>query len=93
MRKPEENLTWKTPGKLQVFPELKPAREHAARALCKLEGLEQNIPMDGKPMWVSFLPEVGAVLRAALRPECWKALADAPEHLGAEQLQKPLNDL
>ena len=73
------------------MPKLKPIRERSARALCKLQGFEPNITMDGKPMWVSFLPEVDAVLRAALRPECWEALTDAPEHLGAEQLQKPLN--
>jgi len=75
------------------MPKLKPIRERAARALCKLEGLEPNITMEGAPMWRSFLPEVDAVLKAALRPECWEALTDAPEHLGAEQLQKPLNGI
>jgi hypothetical protein len=49
--------------------------------------------MEGAPMWCSFLPEVDAVLRAALKPECWEALKDAPDELDAEHLQKPLNTL
>ena len=75
------------------MPKVKPVRERAARALCKLEGLEPNITMEGAPMWCSFLPEVDAVLRAALKPECWDALKDAPDELEAEHLQKPLNTL
>ncbi|MGR3622434.1 hypothetical protein [Pseudophaeobacter sp.] len=72
---------------------LKPIRERAARALCKLEGLEPDITMEGAPMWRSFLPEVDAVLTAALRPECWDALRDASDGLEAEHLQRPLNKL
>lgn len=75
------------------MPKLKPIRERAARALCKLEGLEPNITMEGAPMWRSFLPEVDAVLKASLKPECWEALTDAPEELNIVHLQKPYNDL
>ncbi len=31
------------------MPKVKPVRERAARALCKLEGLEPNITMEGRP--------------------------------------------
>lgn len=75
------------------MPKLKPVRERAARALCKLEGLEPNITMEGSPMWRSFLPEVDTVLKAALQPECWDALKDTPEELGVAHLRPPLNDL
>lgn len=75
------------------MPKLKPVRERAARALCKLEGHEPNITMEGAPMWCSFLPEVDAVLRAALKPECWEALKASPDELDVEHLQKPLNTL
>lgn len=71
------------------MPKLKSIRERAARALCKLQGFEPNITIEGAPMWVSFLPEVDAVLQAALRPDCWEAIKDAPEHLGTEHLQTP----
>ena len=59
----------------------KPARERAARALCDLDNLPPNIKMDGKPMWVPFLPEVDAVLQAALSKEDWDRLKGA-ESLG-----------
>jgi hypothetical protein len=75
------------------MPKVKPVRERAACDLCRLEGLEPNITMEGAPKWCSFLPEVDAVLRAALKPECWEALKDAPDELDAEHLQKPLNTL
>lgn len=41
-------------------------RERAARALCRLEGNPEDIRFEGKPMWESYLPEVDAVLLAAL---------------------------
>ena len=55
----------------------KPARERAARALCELGRLPADIKMDGKPMWISFLPEVDAVLQAALSQEDWDRLKGA----------------
>ena len=33
--------------------------------------------MDGQPMWVSYLPEVDAVLQAALSKEDWDRLTVA----------------
>ncbi len=72
---------------------LKPIRERAARALCKLEGLEPNITMEGAPMWRSFLPEGTTVLRVMLRPQGWEELKGVPQERGFEQFKTPLNDL
>jgi hypothetical protein len=46
----------------------KPALERAARALCELAGNPPMAKMDGKPLWVSYLPEVRAVLTAIREP-------------------------
>ncbi|MBA4774287.1 MAG: hypothetical protein H2044_01350 [Rhizobiales bacterium] len=43
-----------------------PPRERAARALCRFNDVPENIPFEQRPMWESFLPEVDAVLEAAL---------------------------
>lgn len=51
-----------------------PPRERAARALCRFHNLPENTKLDGWPMWESFLPEVDAVLEAALEPEEWSKL-------------------
>ena len=48
---------------------IKSPRENAARALCRLDGHPENTLFEGKPMWMSYLPEVDAVLKAALQPE------------------------
>jgi hypothetical protein len=42
----------------------RPPRERAARALCALAGNPENMMFQGKPMWMSYLPEVDAVLEA-----------------------------
>lgn len=42
----------------------KPARELAARALCRCAGHPEDIKFQGRPMWESFLPEADAVLEA-----------------------------
>jgi hypothetical protein len=55
----------------------KPARERAARALCELEDMPPDIKMDWSPMWISYLPEVDAVLQAALSREDWDSLKAA----------------
>ena len=55
----------------------KPARERAARSLCKLVNTPPDIKMDGSPMWISYLPEVDAVLQAALSSEDWNKLVAA----------------
>lgn len=41
-------------------------RERAARALCLLAGNPEDTRFEGRPMWQSYLPEVDAVLLAAL---------------------------
>lgn len=46
-----------------------PPRERAARALCRLSDVPENTMFDGRPMWESFLPEVNAVLEAAMGAE------------------------
>lgn len=57
---------------------MKPPRERAARALCRLHGLPEDTRFEGRPMWQSYLPEVDAVLSAALAPEEWERIKDAP---------------
>lgn len=38
--------------------------EKAARALCRYAGHPENLPHDGKPMWMSYLEEARIVLIA-----------------------------
>lgn len=47
------------------------ARERAARALCWFAGHAEDFEVEGKPMWMSYLPVVDTVLEAALSPEEW----------------------
>lgn len=47
----------------------RPPLELAARALCRLEGNPEDTRFEGKPMWQSYLPQVDAVLLAALGQE------------------------
>lgn len=49
-------------------------RERAARALCRREGNPENTMFEGKPMWMSYLDQVDAVLRAALDEKEWQRL-------------------
>lgn len=42
----------------------KPARELAARALCRFDGHPEDTKFDGRPMWESYLPQADAVLAA-----------------------------
>lgn len=42
----------------------KPARELAARALCRHDGHAEDIKFEGKRMWESYLPAADAVLEA-----------------------------
>lgn len=39
-------------------------REIVARALCRFDGHPENITFEGKPMWMSYLPQADAVLAA-----------------------------
>lgn len=50
----------------------KSPRERAARALCRLDGHPEDTKFEGKPMWMSYLGQVDAVLKAALAPEEWE---------------------
>jgi len=53
----------------------RPAKERAARALCSLHGNPENMMHEGKPMWMMYLPDVEAVLKAV----GWKE--DEPRHV------------
>lgn len=53
---------------------LRPPRERAARALCEMDGYPPEAKLDGRPLWESYLPEVDAVLWAALSPEDYAKL-------------------
>lgn len=52
----------------------KPARELAARALCRQDGHPEDSTFDGRPMWESYLPEAIAVLEAI----GWREPEDRP---------------
>jgi len=43
---------------------IQPHRELAARAICKVRKLPENVTFDGAPLWQRFLPEADAVLEA-----------------------------
>lgn len=55
---------------------IKPPRERAARALCRLAGNPEDARFEGRPMWESYLPEVDAVLGAALGPDEVERMVD-----------------
>lgn len=47
-----------------------PVREIAARALCRFDGLPEDIESEDKPIWESYLPQADAVRTAvALAPQ------------------------
>ncbi|NEX47642.1 hypothetical protein [Pseudotabrizicola algicola] len=50
----------------QKGSKIKPARERAARALCRFAGNPEDIQFEGKPMWQHYLAEVDIVLGAVL---------------------------
>ena len=45
-------------------PSPKPARELAARALCRHDRNPEDTAFKGKPMWMDYLPAADAVLAA-----------------------------
>lgn len=47
---------------------MKTTLELAARALCELDSHPENATMGGKPLWMDYLPEARAVLRAIREP-------------------------
>lgn len=59
---------------------MKSPRERAARALCRFHGVPEDSTFEGVVMWRSYLPEVDAVLRAALAPEQLAELAPPITH-------------
>lgn len=46
--------------------------ERAARALCRSNGLPENIQFEGRPMWESFIPHAMAVIEALEKPDSGK---------------------
>lgn len=54
-----------------MAPRPKSPRERAARALCLRAGNPEDTRFEGRPMWMSYLDEVDAVLEAALTAEEW----------------------
>ena len=62
---------------------MKPPRERAARTLYDHHENPPDIRFEGRPMWESCLPEVDAVLKAALTPEQLAAV-------NAENLAPPM---
>lgn len=51
-----------------------PPRERAARALCRLAGLPEDITHESQKMWQHYLLEADTVLEAALSPEEWERM-------------------
>lgn len=49
--------------------------ERAARALCELDNNPPCATMDGRPLWMDYLPEARAVLRAVREPS--RVMTDA----------------
>lgn len=47
---------------------MKSPLERAARALCELDNNPPGATMDGKPLWMDYLPEAHAVLQAIREP-------------------------
>lgn len=45
---------------------VRPPRERAARALCRLSNVPENTSFNRRPMWEIFLPEMDTVLGTAL---------------------------
>lgn len=51
---------------------MKSPREQAARALCRLDGNPEDDAYRGRPMWMSYLLKVDAVLGEALEERVWR---------------------
>ncbi|WP_260927425.1 hypothetical protein [Novosphingobium sp. 9] len=65
-------------------PKPKPVHERAARALCLLDSNPPDATMDGKPLWMDYLPEVRAVLQAIREPD--EAMIEAASHISAGEI-------
>lgn len=51
-------------------------RERAARALCSMQRKSADAMVDGRPLWMSYLDRVDAVLKEALEDHQWMAMKD-----------------
>lgn len=49
---------------MKTRPKAEVRREIVARALCRFEGNPENIMFEGNPMWMSYLDQADAVLKA-----------------------------
>lgn len=49
---------------MKVRPKEEVRREIVARALCRHDGNPENTMFEGLPMWMSYLDQADAVLRA-----------------------------
>ena len=56
---------------------IRPPREHAARALCHMDGHPPDTRFEGAAMWASYLPQVDMVLRTVLGDDAWMAMVEA----------------
>ena len=59
--------------------------ECAARALCAHEGLPENTTHEGRPMWMSFIPEARAVVAAMRKPTAEMLAAGRTEIVKVDQ--------
>jgi hypothetical protein len=54
----------------------RPPRERACSALC----VPEDSQLEGRPLWISYLPEVDTVLKSALSDQEWqRLLAEGPD--------------
>lgn len=63
--------------------------ERAARALCQLDGNPDDGERDGKPLWLSYLPQIRAVIEAIHEPSLRMTEAGATiiRYVGPEESQ------
>lgn len=63
--------------------------ERAARALCRLDGYQEDEERKGRPLWQSYAPQVRAVLEAIHEPSpsMMEAGAEVIRYVGPEESQ------
>lgn len=67
--------------------------ERAARALCELAGNPPGATMDGKPLWMDYLPEVRAVVEALREPSVDMTIVGGNrKHLGSGDMWRAMID-
>ena len=55
--------------------------ERVARALCRVDSHPENATMDGKPLWMDYIPEARAAIEAMREPTGAMAKAGAGAEL------------